>query len=157
MDSYAAGIPLTCGHRSISKRIPPRSPRLKLRTDNGCTGRTYLHDLHIVRQSAGLALEPVSFDETAAWRRSQLPDTDTDPSRCTCAKDGYTDRARLARCGIVQYSYVATYCRACLSVDVLLSEGTNRDRHGYITGALHDTHVVARYVIVVIAHDLTPA
>ena len=41
-------------------------------------------------------------------------------------------------------------------VDVLLNEGTNRDRHGYITGALH-THVVARYVIVVIAHDLTPA
>ena len=95
-----------------------------------------MHDLHIVRQSARLALEPVSFDETAAWRRSQLPDTDTDPSRCTCAKDGYTDRARLARCGIVQYSYVATYCRACLSVDVLLSEGKNRDRHGYITGAL---------------------
>ena len=117
-----------------------------------------MHDLHIVRQSARLALEPVSFDETAAWRRSQLPDTDTDPSsRCTCAKDGYTDRARLARCGIVQYSYVATFCRACLSVDVLLNEGTNRDRHGYITGALHDTHVVARYVIVVIAHDLTPA
>ena len=121
-----------------SKRgyTPPRSPRLKLRTDSGCTGRTYLHDLHIVRHSAGLALEPVSFDETAAWRRSQLPDTDTDPTRCTCAEDGYTDRARLARCGIVQYSYLASYCRACLSVDVLLNEGTNRDCHGYITDAL---------------------
>ena len=138
MDSYAAGTPLTCGYPSISKRIPPRSPRLKLRTDNRCTGRTYLHDLHIVRQSARLALEPVSFDETAAWRRSQLPDTDTvtRPAVYTCAEDGYTDRARLARCGIVQYSDVATYCRACLLVDddVLLNERTNRERHGYFTG-----------------------